>query len=213
MAKRILVLVWAIVASLSVGVTESLAGQGYPAEMKKLQARGGGPQVGDVAPDFRIKGLDGKTEIQLSTLKGRLVVLFFGSYSCPIFRGGIDPIKELHAKYTKTVEFVMVYVDEAHPIGGIPAVENDRENLHLKLATTWEEKAGHAKLCVTAKGMQIPTVVDELDNSVQTAYAAWPTRMYLVGRDGRVVYRGPASVVDAIRPAEVEAAITSQLKK
>jgi len=39
---------------------------------------GGGPDVGQPAPDFKLKLLDGK-EVQLSSLKGKPVVLVFGS--------------------------------------------------------------------------------------------------------------------------------------
>ena len=36
----------------------------------------------------------------------------------------------------------------------------------------------------------IRTYVDEMDDYVNTAYAAWPTRLYLIELDGRVVYPG-----------------------
>ena len=39
---------------------------------------GGGPDVGQPAPDFKLKLLEGK-EVQLSSLKGKPVVLVFGS--------------------------------------------------------------------------------------------------------------------------------------
>lgn len=40
------------------------------------------PKVGDAAPDFKLKSLDGKSETQLSSFKGKKpVVLFFGSYT------------------------------------------------------------------------------------------------------------------------------------
>ena len=51
------------------------------------QKRGGdlrGPdtlQVGDAAPDFKLKSKDGKQEVQLSKLRDKPVVLIFGSYT------------------------------------------------------------------------------------------------------------------------------------
>ena len=40
------------------------------------------PQVGDVAPVFTIKSLDGKSETDLASFKGKKpVLLFFGSYT------------------------------------------------------------------------------------------------------------------------------------
>jgi len=40
------------------------------------------PKVGDVAPVFTIKSLDGKSETDLASFKGKKpVLLFFGSYT------------------------------------------------------------------------------------------------------------------------------------
>jgi hypothetical protein len=40
------------------------------------------PKVGDVAPVFTIKSLDGKSETNLASFKGKKpVLLFFGSYT------------------------------------------------------------------------------------------------------------------------------------
>jgi hypothetical protein len=36
----------------------------------------------------------------------------------------------------------------------------------------------------------IPALVDELDDAVSIAYAAWPDRLYLVDIDGRIAYHG-----------------------
>ena len=52
----------------------------------------------------------------------------------------------------------------------------------------------------------IPTYVDGMDDAVNQAYAAWPTRLYLIGLDGIVVYAGglgpfgfkPAQFAEAI---------------
>ena len=38
-------------------------------------------QLGDAAPDFKLKSKDGKQEVQLSKLRDKPVVLIFGSYT------------------------------------------------------------------------------------------------------------------------------------
>jgi cytochrome oxidase Cu insertion factor (SCO1/SenC/PrrC family) len=43
------------------------------------QRREGELKVGDAAPDFTIKDLEGKKTVKLSDLKGKPVVLVFGS--------------------------------------------------------------------------------------------------------------------------------------
>jgi hypothetical protein len=57
----------------------------------------------------------------------------------------------------------------------------------------------------------IPTFVDHMDDRVNNAYAAWPTRLYLVGLDGRVVYAGGMAPYN-YRPAELKDAIGKYLQ-
>lgn len=53
-----------------------------PFETLWTQARAGNVQVGDTAPDFRLKSLDKTTEVALSDFRGKSpVVLVFGSYT------------------------------------------------------------------------------------------------------------------------------------
>lgn len=53
-----------------------------PMEWMWCQAREGALRVGDVAPDFTLKTLDGKQSVQLSARRGaQPVVLVFGSYT------------------------------------------------------------------------------------------------------------------------------------
>ena len=48
----------------------------------RQQADDKAPRVGQMAPDFRLKSLDGKSETRLSQFRGKKpVVLFFGSYT------------------------------------------------------------------------------------------------------------------------------------
>ena len=58
----------------------------------------------------------------------------------------------------------------------------------------------------------IQTYVDEMDDAVNEAYAAKPTRLYLVGLDGRVVYAGGLGPY-GFKPAELGAAIEAYLAR
>lgn len=40
--------------------------------------------------------------------------------------------------------------------------------------------------------MKIPTLIEEMDNVIDEAYGAAPTRLYVVGADGKVAYHGGA---------------------
>ncbi len=56
--------------------------------------------------------------------------------------------------------------------------------------TTIEERREVARDCEQALKYGIKTYVDEIDDRVNKAYAALPTRLYLIGIDGRVEYAG-----------------------
>ena len=52
-----------------------------------------------------------------------------------------------------------------------------------------DERSSLARTCVRKLGIEIPALVDGFDNAVDRAYMGWPDRLYVIGRDGRVVYK------------------------
>src|SRR5829696_8117178 len=73
----------------------------------------GGVRVGEAAPDFTATRLDG-TQVKLSDLRGKPVVLETGSVSCPMYVGKIQPMNALAFRFPD-VAFLVLYVREAHP--------------------------------------------------------------------------------------------------
>jgi hypothetical protein len=74
-----------------------------------------------------------------------------------------------------------------------------------------ETRAANARVCVAALKLSVPTVVDRDDNKVNAAYAGWPDRLYVVGSDGTVVYKGSPGPA-GFKPGEVEAWLRANLK-
>ena len=60
--------------------------------------------VGDTAPTFEAKTLDGK-DIRLIDYRGRFVLLNFWS---PVFNPELDRLKELHATYSRTSQLQII---------------------------------------------------------------------------------------------------------
>jgi iodothyronine deiodinase-like protein len=52
-----------------------------------------------------------------------------------------------------------------------------------------EERASVAGTCVRKLGIKFPAVLDEFGNSTEKTYSAWPDRLYLIDRQGKVVYK------------------------
>lgn len=114
-------------------------------------------------------------------------------------------LRDLYEAYHDRVQFLVIYIREAHPVDGWHMGKHDIHD-----PGTIEERRELAGTCEAAMQYGIRTYVDEMDDPVMTAYAAWPERLYLVGRDGRVAYaggRGPFG----FKPAELKEAIDALL--
>jgi len=55
---------------------------------------------------------------------------------------------------------------------------------------TLAERTKTAHQCTATLKLTMPTVIDKEDNAVNSAYAAWPDRLMIVGKDGKVAYKG-----------------------
>ena len=89
---------------------------------------------------------------------------------------------------------------------------NEREGVVFGQPTTGDERNEVAHACSLGLNLAIPTLVDEMTNEVDEAYAALPDRLYLIDKEGRIAYRserGPRG----FRPDEFEVAIESHLAR
>lgn len=114
----------------------------------------------------------------------------------------------------------MVYIREAHPVDGwslargIPGLifrlSRTKADLSIRDPKTIEERRAVAGRCEESLRYGIRTYVDEMDDRVNQAYAAAPTRLYLIGLDGRVRYAGRLGPF-GFKPGEFGRAIQEHL--
>lgn len=163
------------------------------------------PQIGELAPDFELKTADGDKSVRLSSFRGKKpVVLIFGCFSCGNYRTYSETLEEMYRQRKDDVEFLRVYVREAHPSDHQkPTETNARANILVKQPTTLSERCSIAGQCSAILNIKGPLVVDELDNRVGRTYGGWPDRLYVIDRDGRVAYRGGPGPF-AFNPREME---------
>lgn len=110
--------------------------------------------------------------------------------------------------YKDRVEFVLVYIREAHALDGhLPMTYGMVED-----PIDDAERVAVAKRCINELELVIPTVVDRIDDKVNSAYAGWPERLFLVGKDGKLTYSGGPGPF-GFEPDELEAAIRTELAK
>jgi hypothetical protein len=163
------------------------------------------PKVGDLAPDFELRTADGLTNVRLSSFRGKKpVVLIFGCFSCGNYRTYSETLEEMYRRRKDDVEFLRIYVREAHPTDHKGTTEtNGKAGILIKQPVTLDDRCSVAGQCSAALNIQGPLVVDEIDNRVGRAWGGWPDRLYIIDRDGRVAYRGGPGPF-AFNPREME---------
>jgi alkylhydroperoxidase family enzyme len=108
------------------------------------------------------------------------------------------------------VEFLGVYVREAHPTDGWRMSSNDKAGVAFAQPTTKAEREAIAAKCCQSLLMTMPLLVDDLDDRVGHLYSGMPDRIYVIGRDGRVVYKGGRGPFGFL-PGEMEQALVMHL--
>jgi hypothetical protein len=112
----------------------------------------------------------------------------------------------LRRRYADRVEFLAIYVREAHPIDGWRMASNDQAGISVKQPRDRAERVAVAERCCSALEITMPLLVDEQDDRVGHAYSGMPDRLYLIDREGRVAYKGGRGPFGFL-PAELEQAL------
>jgi cytochrome c biogenesis protein CcmG/thiol:disulfide interchange protein DsbE len=149
--------------------------------VKQADVRQGGPQVGDVAPDFTATTLDGKT-VSLSDYAGKPVVLNFWASWC-------NPCREEFPLFRKELahsdgQYVMLGVDNRD-------IDSDARKFAREERATW------------------PNAVDS-SNAIYRAYgAAGLPQTFFIKPDGTVALRYYQGIPDTSEFRKGLAKITS----
>jgi len=83
----------------------------------------------------------------------------------------------------------VVYIEEAHPIDAWQDEDNVKARIFLHSTRTAKERCDVASTCLVKLGIEYPAVVDDIANTTERAYTAWPDRLYVIDRDGRIAYK------------------------
>ncbi|QUR67757.1 deiodinase-like protein [Mycobacterium spongiae] len=157
----------------------------HPEQLEAL----GGVEVGDPAPDFAARRLDG-TEVRLSDFRGRPVVLETGSVSCPQYVSRVTQMNALAYRFPDVV-FLVLYVREAHPGG------------HISAHRTADDKNAAARIAVSEEREGRVILVDDVEGSAHHDYGCMPNTVHVIDAKGTVVFRAlwndPAGVEAALR--------------
>jgi type I thyroxine 5'-deiodinase len=109
-------------------------------------------------------------------------------------------LKELYEQYRDRVEFIVVYVKEAHAsdrwwLGRsrtqrlVNEWSGNLARTDVAEPVTLEQRRRVAASCqANLFDGVVPLYVDRMDNRVASLYTARPTRIYFIDREGRVIY-------------------------
>lgn len=120
-------------------------------------------------------------------------------------------------KYADVAQFFVVYIKEAHPVEYWPSFQNDRIPMvdttrvsYVKEPQSPYERLQVASVCVRDLKISIPCLIDDMENTTERAYSAHPERLYIVGKDGKIAYKGGGGPA-YFKPEHMEQALRFEL--
>jgi peroxiredoxin len=135
-------------------------------------------KVGVAAPDFESATLDGKP-FRLSDYRGRRhVVIMTGAVTSPMCAFEVPAFNRMQQEFdARGVSFFLLYTRESHPAENYAAHKS------------FEQKLSYARELQRFEDVRVPIIVDHLDGRIHRAYGAWPNALFVVHKDGRLIFR------------------------
>ena len=112
-------------------------------------------------------------------------------------------MEKMYREYKDIVDFRLVYIKEAHASDSRRPVNYAKEK-GITEHDDYKERCSVAEMFFKEESLTIPCLVDHMDDSVNGAYKAWPDRIFLVRKDGRLAVaakRGPWGFEPALNEA------------
>ena len=112
-------------------------------------------------------------------------------------------MEKLYQSFKEVCEFRLVYIKEAHAADSNRSVRYAKE-LGITEHKNYDERCSTAGKLLKDKSLTMPFLIDDMENSVNKAYSAFPDRIFIVRADGRLAVaaeRGPRGFAPALRSA------------
>ena len=150
---------------------------------------------GDSFPSFELLTTNGDRLVNDDVFGHKPVLMIFGSMTCPMTASAAPSVQELHDEFGDRVDFIMLYVREAHP------------GEHFTQSETMEEKLEHARALQEFYDIQWTVAADNIDGDLHRALDPKPNAAFLMNDEGIILFRSLwAADQDALRQALAAAA-------
>lgn len=136
-----------------------------------------GMEPGWTMPDFDLPTVAGGRVRKSDFLGRRPVLLTFASLTDPMAASASPVLKRLHRDFGDAVEFVTVYVREAHPGDRIPQPDS------------LEWKVAHARMLRERDGLPWTVAIDDLDGGFHRALGGNSNAAHVMDPNGNVAFR------------------------
>jgi hypothetical protein len=177
-------------------------------EMKPQDLDSDGPELGAPVPSVKIMEMTGR-QFTPENYKGHVVVIEFGSLSCPVFRQHVREMEKLKQAEGGRAFFMLVYTREAFPAGEKEVERNRDEGISVNDAKTLDERKAQAIKTQQQLHITYQMAVDSMDNSASNAFGAFPNGTVVIGKDGTISARQRWTNPDTLRIAIDDAVIGS----
>lgn len=104
----------------------------------------------------------------------------------------------MNEKYGEEIQFIIAYTIDAHPAGSnSPYVDRewtasfstDLEGNPVEQPSSYQDRIDLARKTSIEAGIKTLILVDEIDNPIWCTYGPAPNIAYLVGTDGKIVFK------------------------
>jgi hypothetical protein len=159
------------------------------------------PDVGAAVPSLKIPELNDENSFDTAKYRGHVLVLEFGSMSCPQFRDQVSAMESLRSEEGPRAFFLLVYTREAHPAGGDELQTNKDQNISIAQTTTLAGRRLQAQRTAEVLGITMAVAVDSMDDAVSNAFGAFPNGAVVIGKDGKIAAIQHWAAAEGLRQA------------
>ncbi len=145
--------------------------------LRDLRFRKGAPGSGDSFPSFELVTTSGDRLANRDVFGDKPVLFIFGSMTCPMTASAAPSVQALYDEFGDRVDFILLYVREAHP------------GEHFTQAETMEEKLEHARALKKFYDIQWTVAADNIDGDLNRALDPKPNSAFLMNNEGIILFR------------------------
>ncbi len=169
---------------------------------RDLRFSKGAAAPGDRFPPFELVTTSGDRLDNQGIFLDKPVLFVFGSMTCPMTASAAPSVQELYEEFGDRVDFIMLYVREAHP------------GEYYTQAESIEGKLDNARALKELYDIRWTVAADNIDGDLHRALDPKPNSAFLVSNDGTILFRSLwASDLGPLRRALTETTMGRDLER